>query len=309
VVPTSTIELNQEDPAMRHPVALSSALLAAAAFAWLPAAGETQTTGEKAKQKTEDAKSTTKEMTKEVKADVSDSWITAKTKMALFADDRVKGRQVSVETDKGVVALRGKVDSAESKAAAESVAQGIEGVKSVRNDLQVVPPGEQKAVAADDKEIKRTVETRLNSDPQLKKIDVRADAGVVTLTGEAPTITAAARASELAREAPGVRAVKNEMTYKDRSRSAMSRDQSRDMTRDSARREMRTAAGSDRVRAVQEALKTKGFDPGPIDGIQGPQTTQAVRDFQRAENLEVTGRPDSATLNKLGVEPGGRPQS
>ena len=291
---------------MRHPVALSSALLAAAAFAWLPAAGEAQTTGDKVKQKTEDAKTTAKEMTKEAKADISDSWITAKTKIALFADDRVKGRQVSVETNKGVVMLRGKVDGPESKAAAESVAQGIEGVKSVRNDLQIVPPGEQKAVAADDKEIKRTVETRLNSDPQLKKIDVRADAGVVTLTGEAPSITAAARASEVAREAPGVRAVKNDMTYKDSSRSAMSRDNGRD----SMGREMRhTGASSDRVRAVQEALKTKGFDPGPIDGIQGPQTTQAVREFQRAENLEVTGRPDSATLNKLGVEPGGRPQS
>lgn len=290
---------------MRHPVALSSALLAAAAFAWLPAAGEAQTTGDKVKQKAEDAKTTAKEMTKEAKADISDSWITSKTKIALFADERVKGRQVSVETDKGVVSLRGKVDSAEAKAAAESVAQGIEGAKSVRNDLQVVAPSEQKAVAADDKEIKRAVESRLNSDPKLKKIDVRADAGVVTLTGEAPSITAAARASEVARQAPGVRAVKNEMTYKDRSHSAMSRDN----TRDSMRGEMRHAAGSGRVRAVQEALKTKGFDPGPIDGVKGPQTTQAVKDFQRAENLEVTGRADSATLNKLGVEPGGRPQS
>jgi hyperosmotically inducible protein len=301
--PTSTTDLNQEEPAMRHPVALSSALLAAAAFAWLPAAGEAQTTGDKVKQKAEDAKTTAKDMTKEAKSDVSDSWITAKTKMALFADDRVKGRQVSVETEKGVVMLRGKVDTADAKAAAESVAQGVEGVKSVRNDLQVVAPGEQKAVATDDKEIKRTVESRLNRDAQLKKIDVRADAGVVTLTGEAPSISAAARASELAREAPGVRAVKNEMTYKER--SAMSRDN----TRDSMKRDMRHTAGSGQVRAVQEALKTKGFDPGPVDGIQGPQTTQAVKDFQRAENLEVTGRADSATLNKLGVEPGGRPQS
>jgi hyperosmotically inducible protein len=292
---------------MRHPVVVSSALLAAAAFAWLPAAGEAQSTSDKAKQKTEDTKSTAKEMTREVKSDVSDSWITAKTKMALYADDRVKGRQVSVETEKGVVALRGKVDSPEAKAAAESVAQGIEGVKNVRNDLQVVPPAEQKAVAADDKEIKRTVESRLKAEPQLKKIDARSDAGVVTLTGEAASITAAARASEIAREAPGVRSVKNEMTYKDQPRAAMSRDDG--STRDSMRRtgEMRHAAGSDRVRAVQEALKTKGFDPGPIDGIHGPQTTQAVKDYQRAENLEVTGRADSATLNKLGVE--GRPQS
>ena len=292
---------------MRHPVVVSSALLATAALAWLPAAGEAQSTTDKVKQKTESAKSTAKEMTKEVTADISDSWITSKTKIALFADERVKGRQVSVETDKGQVSLRGKVDSADAKAAAETVAQGIDGVKSVRNDLQVVAPAEQKAVAADDKEIKRSIERRFSGDPQLKKIDVRSDAGVVTLTGEAPTISTAVRASELAREVPAVRAVKNEMTYKDHSRSAMSRD----MRHDGMRRngDMRQAAGGEKVRAMQEALKTKGFDPGPIDGIHGPQTTQAVKDYQRAENLSVTGRGDSATLNKLGVEPGVRPQS
>jgi len=65
---------------MRHPVVVSSALLAAAALAWLPAAGEAQSTTDKVKQKTESAKSTAKEMTKEVTADISDSWITSKTR-------------------------------------------------------------------------------------------------------------------------------------------------------------------------------------------------------------------------------------
>jgi osmotically-inducible protein OsmY len=39
----------------------------------------------------------------------------------------------------GRVTLRGKVDSDTAKAAA-AVAGKVEGVKSVRNDLQVVPP-------------------------------------------------------------------------------------------------------------------------------------------------------------------------
>ena len=54
----------------------------------------------------------------DAKTGITDSWVTAKTKIALFGDDRIKGRQVSVETVNGVVSLRGKVDSDEAKAAA-----------------------------------------------------------------------------------------------------------------------------------------------------------------------------------------------
>ena len=144
---------------------------------------------------------------------VTDSWVTSKTKISLFADERVKGTQVSVDTAKGVVHLRGKVDSAEAKSAASEIAQGVEGVKSVKNDLQVVAPTARKAVDASDSDIAKAVETRLSKDTQLKKVDVRTDAGVVTLTGQVPTISASAKASEMARGVPGVRSVKNELTF------------------------------------------------------------------------------------------------
>ena len=151
--------------------------------------------------------------TQETKTMVSDTWITSKTKIALFADERVKGTQISVDTTKGVVHLRGKVDSAEAKSAAGDIAQGVEGVKSLKNDLQVVAPTARKAVDASDSDIGKAVGTRLAKDTQLKKVDVRADAGVVTLTGAVPTIGASAKASEMARGVPGVRSVKNELTF------------------------------------------------------------------------------------------------
>jgi len=154
-----------------------------------------------------------KSTTQEAKTAVTDSWVTSKTKIALFADDRVKGSQVHVETVDGVVNLHGKVDSAEAKAAATSIAQGIEGAKSVKNDLQVVAPGNRKAVDTRDADIAKAVESRLNRESDLKKIDVRADAGVVTLTGEVPTIVASAKASEMARGVDGVRSVKNQLTF------------------------------------------------------------------------------------------------
>jgi hyperosmotically inducible protein len=163
--------------------------------------------------KVDQAKDKTKSVTQDTKTTVSDSWITSKAKIALFADDRVKGRQVSVETKKGVVHLRGKVDSADAKAAAADVVKSVEGVKSVKNDLQVVDAQQREAVNADDEEIAKAVETRMKRDAQLKDVDVRADAGVVTLTGEVPTIGASAKASEMARGVRGVRSVKNELTF------------------------------------------------------------------------------------------------
>ena len=139
--------------------------------------------------------------------------MTSKTKIALFADDRVKGSQVHVDTVAGVVNLRGKVDSPEAKAAATSIAEDIEGAKAVKNDLQVVAPSTRKTVDAKDADIAKAVEGRLGRDGELKKIDVRADAGVVTLTGEVPTIVASAKASEMARGVDGVRSVKNQLTF------------------------------------------------------------------------------------------------
>jgi hyperosmotically inducible protein len=219
---------------------------------------------------------------KDAKAGMSDSWLTAKTKIALFADERVKGRQVTVETVNATVTLRGKVDSDEAKTAAVSVAKAVEGVKSVRNDLQVVPPGDRKVTDASDKDITQQVEGRLAKDGQLKKVDVRADRGAVILMGAVASIGASARASELAREVPGVRSVKNELTY------------------DAARRgESRESHAQ--VMAMQQALKDKGFDPGAIDGAQGPRTTSALKEYQKSEHLAVTGKMDREMAAKLGV--------
>ena len=223
---------------------------------------------------------------KDAKAGISDSWLTAMTNIALFADERVKGRQVSVETVNATVTLRGKVDSDEAKAAAAAVAKAVEGVKSVRNDLHVVPPGDRKMTDASDKDITQQVEARLAKDAQLKKVDVRADGGAVILMGAVPSIGASARASELAREVPGVRSVKNELTY------------------DAARREgpRVSSPGPQEVMGMQQALKDKGFNPGPIDGTLGPRTTSALKEYQKSENVTITGKLDRDTAAKLGVK-------
>lgn len=157
------------------------------------------------------AEETIKQTAHDMKAVTGDTWITSKAKIALYADGRVKGRDVSVETMNGEIFLRGKVESEEAKSAAAEVARAIDGVKNVKNDLQVVSASTRKAVTADDKAITRSVETRFSKDPELKKIDVRTDAGVVVLSGQVASITASARASEMAHKVDGVKAVRNEL--------------------------------------------------------------------------------------------------
>lgn len=59
---------------------------------------------------------------------------------------------------------------------------------------------------------------------------------------------------------------------------------------------------SEIVREAQTKLSEKGFDPGPADGLMGPRTREAIRSFQRANDLQETGRLDEATQQALGME-------
>jgi peptidoglycan hydrolase-like protein with peptidoglycan-binding domain len=142
-------------------------------------------------------------------------------------------------------------------------------------------------IDSSDKDITRQVEGRLLQDARVKKVDVRTDGGAVILTGAVSSIGASARASELAREVPGVRMVKNELTYdvskRDRSAVTPTRSQSQ-------------------VMATQQALKDKGFDPGGTDGVMGPRTAAALMAYQKSENLATTGTIDGDTRAKLGVK-------
>ena len=161
---------------------------------------------------TEKAKDTATSAGKEL----SDSWITLKTKIALLADEKVSSTDVHVTTKAGVITLRGKVATEEARQAAEVDALKIEGAKKVVNYLVVVPKAAQKVVEWIDDQVVKDVENRLKKDPSLKKasIDVHSDNGIVTLMGDVPSLETSLRASENARQVAGVRAVRNELNVK-----------------------------------------------------------------------------------------------
>ena len=68
-------------------------------------------------------------------------------------------------------------------------------------------------------------------------------------------------------------------------------------------------ANAEQVRQVQHKLNDIGYHAGAVDGILGPQTESALRQFQRARKLDVTGHIDSNTLAALNREPTGHPTS
>ena len=57
-----------------------------------------------------------------------------------------------------------------------------------------------------------------------------------------------------------------------------------------------------RVRAAQQALMARGHNPGPIDGMMGPRTQQAIRAFQAQRGMAQTGALDNATVAALGIQ-------
>lgn len=68
---------------------------------------------------------------------LDDTAITGKVKAAIFNDASLKSAEINVETFKGAVQLSGFVNSQADIQRAVAVAQGVAGVKSVKNDMRM----------------------------------------------------------------------------------------------------------------------------------------------------------------------------
>lgn len=55
------------------------------------------------------------------------------------------------------------------------------------------------------------------------------------------------------------------------------------------------------IRKVQERLNELGYDCGPADGVKGPQTEDAIKQFQRDKGLEPDGIVGPKTKEALGL--------
>jgi osmotically-inducible protein OsmY len=68
---------------------------------------------------------------------IDDTVITTKVKSKLVGDKEVSALEVQVETFKGTVQLSGFVGSDRERQRAAELARSVDGVKEVRNDLQL----------------------------------------------------------------------------------------------------------------------------------------------------------------------------
>jgi osmotically-inducible protein OsmY len=66
---------------------------------------------------------------------VDDGVITTRVKAALAADDDLEAREIQVETREGVVQLSGFADESDDISKATDLADNIEGVRGVQNDI------------------------------------------------------------------------------------------------------------------------------------------------------------------------------
>lgn len=58
------------------------------------------------------------------------------------------------------------------------------------------------------------------------------------------------------------------------------------------------------VKQAQQKLSAAGHDAGAADGIAGPKTQAAVKEFQQSKGLQTSGQLDQKTLAALGVSGG-----
>jgi hyperosmotically inducible periplasmic protein len=110
----------------------------------LPNAQERAQNREKVQDKVESTKEkmpTAEERAKnreKVSSTASNATLTTKVKSALASDAGAKTMtNIDVDSNNGVVTLKGKVDSADMKKKAGDIAKKVEGVKSVKNELKV----------------------------------------------------------------------------------------------------------------------------------------------------------------------------
>ena len=151
-----------------------------------------------------------------------DAWITAKIQAQYFLDAEVKARDIDVDTNNGVVTLRGSVDTEAERRQALMMARNTEGVRDVNDALTVTGtkrPSESRtdvsraAGAMDDAWITMKIQSKFFLDPDIKAsaIDVTTTSGVVTLQGSVPTATQQQSAAQIAMETDGVRRVNNQL--------------------------------------------------------------------------------------------------
>lgn len=147
---------------------------------------------------------------------IDDSVIATKAKAALIENPDTKAYDIDLEVYKGVVQLNGFVGSTAEKQSAAATVQKVDGVTSVRNNLQVQSQDRSGGAVVDDSVITAKVKSALIEDSRTKayQIEVTTNNGRVQLGGFVNSSSAKNAAQEIARSVEGVKSVINSLSVK-----------------------------------------------------------------------------------------------
>jgi hyperosmotically inducible protein len=161
----------------------------------------------------------------------TDSWITMKVHSQFIPEDALEGSDIDVDTNNGVVTLKGTVLTAAGRDRAVAIAKATDGVKSVTSQLRIGPAdtaaGEAGRKAGEtakettgtagraitDGWIKSKIYSQFLTEDALDDADVDVDVtrGAVSLNGAVRTEAGKARAEAIAKSTDGVKTVKNNL--------------------------------------------------------------------------------------------------
>jgi hyperosmotically inducible protein len=147
---------------------------------------------------------------------VDDAALLTSVKSALVSNPVTEAGEINVDVNRGTVKLSGFVDTQEEKSKAGDVARGVDGVKTVQNDIAVQTKNSSTGEVIDDSVLTTKVKTALitSSETKAHQINVETKQGVVQLSGFVDTAAAKSAATDLAKSVTGVKDVKNELSVK-----------------------------------------------------------------------------------------------
>ena len=134
---------------------------------------------------------------------MDDSTITSHIKNEMIKDETVKARKIDVDTVSGYVTLTGVVETTAESRRAMEIAKRVNGVKSVRNNMQIGKKTWTEAI--NDKYLVSKIKSKLIIEPEIRSLNIDVDAhrGVITLTGIVESWDQRKRAIEIARNTDG----------------------------------------------------------------------------------------------------------
>lgn len=104
--------------------------------------------------------------------------------------------------------------------------------------------------------------------------------------------------------AAGLAVVVNAVAFQETPRSSLESLIMRDIQANAPNPQPRPADApardvGDLIQNIQRELSARGYYNGAVDGVPGPRTEQAIRDFQKGKNGQNTLEPSDALLNLI----------